>query len=722
MLEMLRSGRFWRMCVKELRETLRDRRTLFTLVLMPLLVYPLLSMTLQRLLLSSASKSTSDNYLVGVQSDVELEQFGSTITDAQEAISRNAYNPIRIEVRSTASHVYSDPKKTHSHWKVAVFDNDLNELLESGRIDLAIAITAPAVEEPKSSANIRTSRKTRRFEVRFRQGDAQSESAVFEFRRLLQTLNDQQSRQLREEHGMGREAIVELEATAIGRKSSIVASLAAVVPLILLLMTITGAVYPAIDLTAGERERGTMEALISTPVPRFALLLSKYVAIVTVSVLTAIVNVSGMIVTFSIGGLGKAILGEEGVPWLSLLQIFPLLIVFSGFFSAILLAMSCVAKSFKEAQAYLIPTMLLALGPGVLSVMPGIYLTPNMAVVPLFNMILLARDVLAGQFHWFPAIITLISTFLYAVGVMALAARIFGRNVLSPQSDMQWKRGWKSSTANGKSPMLGDLFVFLAIFFPIYFVASNTIGVSEHTTLTNRLWIKASLTLVLFLLIPIAFAWWQGFDMRRTFRPFENRKWIFLMPGLILLVVSLWTVAHEIFVISELLGIATLRPEQLAAANQMKLALQELPLLLIWLTMAIVPAIAEEAFFRGFALRAFLSTLKPGFAIAASAILFGAFHVLTGSVLSIERFLPTAALGGVLGWLAWRSGSLMPGWIVHAGHNGLLFTIARYEEPLREMGWGVTDQRHLPVSWVAAGCAAILVGLTYCAFSTKKRT
>ncbi len=79
-------------------------------------------------------------------------------------------------------------------------------------------------------------------------------------------------------------------ANVVARKSG----LAGVVPLILILMTITGGVYPAIDLTAGERERGTLEALIASPVSRFQLVASKYVAVVTVSILTALINLFAM--------------------------------------------------------------------------------------------------------------------------------------------------------------------------------------------------------------------------------------------------------------------------------------------------------------------------------------------------------------------------------------------------------------------------------------------
>src|SRR5207245_5142566 len=78
--------------------------------------------------------------------------------------------------------------------------------------------------------------------------------------------------------------------------------LAVLVPLLLILMTMTGAVYPAIDLTAGERERGTLEMLMATPVSRVALLGAKYAAVLTVAILTALMNLLMMTVTFFIFG------------------------------------------------------------------------------------------------------------------------------------------------------------------------------------------------------------------------------------------------------------------------------------------------------------------------------------------------------------------------------------------------------------------------------------
>src|SRR5207247_335187 len=99
-------------------------------------------------------------------------------------------------------------------------------------------------------------------------------------------------------------------------------SLAALVPLILILMTITGAVYPAIDLTAGERERGTLEILVAAPVPRFELLTAKYISVWTVAVLTAVVNLVCMTLTILWSGVSNLLPGLGGLSFGLIMQVF----------------------------------------------------------------------------------------------------------------------------------------------------------------------------------------------------------------------------------------------------------------------------------------------------------------------------------------------------------------------------------------------------------------
>jgi ABC-2 type transport system permease protein/sodium transport system permease protein len=210
------------------------------------------------------------------------------------------------------------------------------------------------------------------------------------------------------------------------------------VPLALILMTIAGAVYPAIDLTAGERERGTLEILVAAPVPRLALLLAKYVAVLTVAMLTATVNLIAMSVTALGTGLGPVIFGEQGLTLSLVVGAFLLLALFASFFSSVLLALASVARSFKEAQAYLIPLMLVSLVPGLLALLPGLKLEGTLTVAPLLNIVLLGRDLLEGQAHLTAAAVVVVSTFLYALAALALAARIFGAEAVLYSESGGW--------------------------------------------------------------------------------------------------------------------------------------------------------------------------------------------------------------------------------------------------------------------------------------------
>jgi ABC-2 type transport system permease protein/sodium transport system permease protein len=214
------------------------------------------------------------------------------------------------------------------------------------------------------------------------------------------------------------------------------------VPLILVLMTITGAVYPAIDLTAGERERGTLEILMAAPVPRLSLLLAKYVAVVAVAMLTALMNLGGMALTVWISDQARErpLFGPDTFSPLLLLEIFLLLLLFAAFFSAVLLALTSFARSFKEAQAYLIPLMLLALVPGVMSLVPDLHLDGPLVLVPLLNIVLLARDLLLGEASLFAAVFVIASTLVYALAAIVVAALIFGAEAVRSDTGGWWGR------------------------------------------------------------------------------------------------------------------------------------------------------------------------------------------------------------------------------------------------------------------------------------------
>jgi sodium transport system permease protein len=725
MIELVLSGRLWRMCVKELRETLRDRRTIFTLVLMPLLVYPVLSLALQRLILNSVSSNKSETIIVGVSSERNMDVLGDAINRSQALTASDSYRPFRYSdaVLGAESPFKSKSGNQPVDWNAIVVEKPLKETLEAGEVDVTVSIT-DRIDDNSNLNPDNTRSNNYLFSIGYRENDSRSEFALSEMRKMLQTLNEHEASKLRIANGLSRGAPFEILATAIEGENSIASSLSSVIPLVLVLMTITGAVYPAIDLTAGERERGTMEALIATPISRFALLLSKYVAVLTVAVLTAIANLTAMFVTLRFSGLSDVLLGGHGFSLWSVIAVLPLLIVFAAFFSAILLALCSVAKSFKEAQAYLIPVIILSMGPGILSLLPSVRLTGTMAAIPLINMILMARECLAGNLEVIPGIIAVSTTICYAIIAMAIASQLFGMHAVPQNSEVSWRSWLRAPTQLNRLPTLEHITIYLAFFFPIYFVAIHLLAGLSEIDLRQRVWLNATATVLLFGVLPFLFALWRKLSIPKTFPVGGFSRWRLAIPGLLLISVSMWTVAHEILVISELFGIASLDIEKLANLEKAKTEFLALPLTTIWISMAIMIAIAEEWFFRGFVLQGMFGRSKNARAawisILISAILFGLFHTVAPNLLAIERFLPTAALGILIGWIAWKTGSLVPGMIVHAIHNGLLFTMPRYEDLLRQWGLGIENQKHLPLTWIAGGLACLAIGILMVQVMTKQ--
>lgn len=757
------NGRLGRLCLKELRESLRDRRTLITLILMPILVYPLLSMAMQRLIVGTASGLNADKteYIIGVKDEQAGSLVASALGETALAIRQGVRHSIEIrrpmlaspatkktavnnatqsdtadrnpEVRENASAI--DPQT--AGFNIVVAEGiSLQQALEEGQVDVAVLQVRSEMVSLGRNGNY----PAYQLELSFRDADLRSEAAMLEFRKAMELINDTQSLQFRG----ALPPAVRMISTATGKKVDAMASLAGILPLILILMTITGAVYPAIDLTAGERERGTMEAMIATPAPRFLLLLSKYVAVVTVAVLTALANLLACWITLSIGGLGRALLGERGLSLVAIVQILPLLVIFAAFFSAILLAMCSFARSFKEAQAYLIPVMLVSLAPALLTLMPNIEFSTLLGIVPLVNILLLSRDIMTGSPQALPAFAAVFSTLLYAAAALVVASRLFGAESATAGSQETWSDLVRRPKRMKELPDLGDLAVYLALMFPVFFILTNLFGQMD-LSIASKLWINAGILLVLFLIAPALVAQYRRLNPRSTFLlggwlgdsgPMASGamasgapgvshgagffRGIGVLCGVCLLASGLWVIAFEVLKVLSDFGFGGISIDRTEALEEAKVQFASIPFWMIFVTSALVPALAEEFFFRGYVLSAFRNRIAPLRAVLYSALIFGLFHVINGSVLSLERFFPTTLLGLALGFVAIRTHSLWPGVLLHAIHNGLLFWLTRFSEKELSEWFGSTNQ-HFPPIWILASLASVACGIGLVYLFTRQR-
>jgi ABC-2 type transport system permease protein/sodium transport system permease protein len=683
------SGRLFRLCRKELRETLRDRRTLLTLVLMPLLVYPVLSLTLQRFLISSSGPVQENSQLPPRLIAVRREADGQILLGALKAAREsNEFSDLR-----------SPPPPEVS---IVIPEVDPLRALESGEVDL--------VAEVQTGADGRS-------EITLIDDATREAPSVLAEQIQLQLRQASELAALNRVSGPRGKSIAPFIRTRLDhhRVAAPPPILATIVPLMLVLMTVTGAVYPAIDLTAGERERGTMEALIASPIPRGQVLTAKYVAVVTVAVLTGLANLLAMGATLWAGGFLKYLVGDATIsPWV-IFQILALLVLFSAFFAAVLLALTSFARSFKEAQAYLIPLMLVSLAPGVLSLMPNIELTGLLAVVPLVNIVLLARDLLLGNPHPAASAMAVLSTAVYAAAALSVAARLFGSDALLGSTRVMWRRPQSTSLYPAPSTAL----LTFALLFPVYYVASNGIPQWAPESVAVRLVVSLLALVVLFvggplLAMVLGRVRWDTTLLLRTCHPA-----VFL--GGLLMALGTWMAAHELFVLAEDLGWAGLRFEQWSAVERLRDEFLKIPPWLVILCLAVGPGICEELAFRGFLQSSLLATTaRPQRAILLTALLFGVFHVVVGSVLAIERLLPTFLMGCVLGWIAYRARSIFPGMVAHTAYNGGLLMALYYRDTLAKWGLGLEENaRHLPVLWLVVGGASFLVGMSIVWWSTR---
>lgn len=676
-------SRWGRLCRKELREILRDRRTIVTLILMPLLVYPLLSLVLNRFLTSTLRPGTDQSVRVGFQSMDSAERFRNLLLTGDEIMTRRGGST-------------EDFQTLAKDWSPSITEGSLQDAVRDGVIDVGVTeITSTNPRIPPSWNLVR------------RPGSVLGESTCEIFEKRLNAINQSVIDELLRRQGLPPQLPAQVEVTFVKPSTPGGVSLAAFLPLMLLLMTITGAVYPAIDLTAGERERGTLEALIAAPISRVHLLAAKYVAVVFVALLTAMANLTAMTVTLYVTGLESLAFGEAGLSGAVIARVFLALILFSAFFAAILLAITSMARSFKEAQAYLIPLMLATLGPGIVSLSPDIELTLTWAAIPLVNMVLLARDLFAGIPTTAPAIVAVTSTIVYAIIALSIAARIFGTDAVLYGGSVGWRDAWHRPQSSREVASSGTIAATLAATFLGFFIS---IGIASRLPLSPsfRLAAVGLLGLVVFAGIPLAIASWKrvrwetGFGLRRA----SLGAWLIAIA----MSLSAWTVAHELVLLTEQWGWFDLEAMASQVKDRVAAWRDSGPWLLI-LTLGIAQPIAEELTFRGLLFQSALAKRGPWFAILSSAIVFGLFHVVGGAQATPERLLPSTFMGLILGVLAWRCGSTLPGMALHAIHNSALLLIAFYQPQLQDLGIGLEQTAHLPASWLIVAGTVLTVSL-----------
>jgi len=200
-----------------------------------------------------------------------------------------------------------------------------------------------------------------------------------------------------------------------------------ILPYLMIVMCLAGAIYPSVDLTAGEKERGTLETLLSSPVARTHLVLGKGLVVLTASLATTALSLTS-------NGLALMFIHTDRfakVPLvldpLALARVCVVIIPLAIFLSSLTIAVGLFARSSKEANTYLQPMLLLAIIPALVAALPGVDFNYGLAFVPILNMSLLCKELLTGTCHWGHVLVVFGSMTVYAALAVAAAVALFKR-------------------------------------------------------------------------------------------------------------------------------------------------------------------------------------------------------------------------------------------------------------------------------------------------------
>jgi len=674
-------------CVRELRDQLRDRRTLFTILILPLVLYPLLGMTYLQVA-QFLKDSPTRIWIIGTEnlpqedSIALLNPAGEKFNEALYSESKASLLEITVDKRLPTA-VTAETLPAHAEQVIGAeeyeiivyFPDKFSKQLRNFRDQIGAYRTeeisasqlaqtvVPAPQIYVNSANDKSQLGFRRTDSILRQWRQLVVKESFRESRIPEQVNN--PFQL-EEHDVAKPAT----------KKAVVWS--KILPFFALVWALAGAFYPAVDLCAGEKERGTLETLLCSPADRREIVWGKMITIMVFSILTALLNLLSLGITGALVFTQISQMSETSIPvgtpplstigWL-LLALIPI----AALFSALALAVAAFARSTKEGQYYLMPLLLICMPLMTLSMLPSVELDLGTSLIPITGMMLLLRT-LSEQHYW-----TALQFVIPVLGVTAICCWLASRwaiaqfnneSVLfreSEQWNLQlWLRHLRKT--RGDTPTAGMAafcgFLLLLLHFFANFLFPNSID-----SWANIAFSTATLQLALMLLPTLLLAFFFTRQPIKTFLVQATSPWSCLLA--ILLAACL----HPLSIQLQLL-IQWIYPINAATAEALQpigKLIADTPWYYVILVMAVIPAICEELVFRGFLLSGFRRLGNAWSAIALSSLFFAIIHGL------LQQSLNAFAMGLVIGYIAVKTGSLLPCILYHLTHNTITLFYSRLD-------------------------------------------
>ncbi len=648
----------------ELRMLMRDTRTLLIAVVAPLVLFPGLLLVSRAVERSEEERIEATAYRWAATGDLE-EWARETTQTALETIEDVTFE----EVVTSAA----------------------DSLLEAGELHLVVAGLSTDAWQTLENREDTTPPVTPILELRHQARSDFSRAALNALEPQLQAVAEQQRADRLRTAGLAIDPEglwpVEAENVASAEREGGALLGLALTPLLLFLMLSGGSIVAA-DTISGEKERGTLETLLTSAARRTEIVRAKQLAIVAVGLAVALINVANLLVYLVFGvfelpenfavaiGIGDALL--------LLLLFVPLAVLVSSS----LLLLSGISKSYREYQIYFFPLFLVFLVPTLASVLPGMQLRSAIALVPIAGIGVAVREIMVGKVDLLFVALAFGSTALTALLVTRRTEAALSTERLISPSDLD-EADLLGGPALFPKHVLRWFLGLWVLFFVVALWLGDSVGIRGQVVIN---------------LVGIFFG--GSLVMMRRYR-MDPRELLNLRaprPGV-------WPAvligAPSALVVGA--GVAQLvntwlfpvPPEMLEAFGDTLTGGDEISTLQLLLFISIMPGIFEELAFRGALLNGLKRRLRPVALCLAVGLIFGLFHV------SLFRIAPTATLGIVLSAVTLITGSIYPAMVWHALNNAIAILPA-------QMGWISAD--YIPPTWayaLAVGGLALAFGLLW---------
>jgi sodium transport system permease protein len=734
---------------REMRDQLRDRRTLFLIAVLPLLLYPLLgtsffqlSQFLQhhdaKVLVIGAEQLQGVDWAPPL---VEDSHFADDLFDHPE-LQKNLKLVWPDEFPKIESQLRKGPEAAKAIGAGTTaepegpFDVAIRELLDSGAVEAVLVFPHgfdERLREVRKALVGRRAAKGAEFPepvILFNSADDKSQLAQLRVEQVIRRWRGAVTEKNLSASDVPVEATkpFELQPRDLAQAQQRQAALwSKVLPFFVFIWALTGAFYPAVDLCAGEKERGTLETLLTSPASRREIVWGKLLTVMTFSTVTAMLNLGSLGLTgkFVIDQLSQvAAFGADNAlsmpPATSLLWLAMALFPISALFSALCLACAAFARSTKEGQYYLMPLMLVTMPLMILPMSPGVELNWGNSLVPLTGLVLLLRSVIEGQYqHALPYIGPVVAvTLVCCLLAIRWAEEQFNReSVLFRESERLELGRWLLHLVRdrGETPSLAQAALCVAIIMVVQFFISVALSAQSIGELSFPMLAKALLISQLACIFAPAalMTIMLTRNPARTLLLERTPEWKHLWAA-----VGLALLAHPLVVrlAEAITWLYPVQEETQAAAKAIEEALAGAPNWWIAIgLMALLPAVCEELAFRGFVLSGLRHLGHKWWAIGLSAVAFGLVHPF------LHQKITATCMGLAIGYVAVQTGSLWPCILLHGLHNSvqlIMHSLAKMAENNAELPLAFLLRGEEPplyhgisVGFCAVGVAAIMWGL-----------